>query len=63
MNDNQERIRKHLEGVIDRMEQVIDSPTEVTMKRIEVDTATIAPSSLVPFSSGVLSTRLDHPSP
>jgi hypothetical protein len=43
----QERIHKHLEGVIDRMEQVIDSPTEVLMKRIEVDAATIAVLAVV----------------
>src|SRR5260370_18794369 len=43
----QERIHKHLEGVIDRMEQVIDSPTEVLMKRIEVDAPTIAVLAVV----------------
>jgi len=43
----QERIHKHLQGVIGRMEQVIDSPTEVLMKRIEVDAATIAVLAVV----------------
>src|SRR5258708_13061177 len=43
----QERIHKHLEGVIGRMEQVIDSPTEVLMKRIEVDAAAIAVLAVV----------------
>jgi Asp-tRNA(Asn)/Glu-tRNA(Gln) amidotransferase C subunit len=43
----QEDIRKHLEGVIKRMEQVVDSPVEITMKRIEVDAATIAVLAIV----------------
>lgn len=43
----QEDIRKHLEGVIKRMEQVVDSPVEVTVKRIEVDAATIAVLAIV----------------
>ncbi len=43
----QEDIRKHLEGIIKRMEQVVDSPVEVTMKRIEVDAATIAVLAIV----------------
>jgi len=43
----QEDIRKHLDGVIKRMEQVVDSPVEVTMKRIEVDAATIAVLAIV----------------
>jgi hypothetical protein len=36
----QERIRQHLEGVIDRMEQAINSQNEVEWKRIQVDAAT-----------------------
>jgi hypothetical protein len=43
----QERICKHLEGVIGRVEQVIDSSTQVTMKRIEVDAATVAVLAVV----------------
>ncbi len=43
----QEDIRKHLVGVIKRMEQVVDSPVEVTVKRIEVDAATIAVLAIV----------------
>lgn len=43
----QKDIHKHLEGVINRMEQVIDSPVEVAIKRIEVDAATIAALAVV----------------
>ncbi|HYT41564.1 MAG TPA: hypothetical protein VEP90_04420 [Methylomirabilota bacterium] len=38
----QERIRKHLEGVIDLMEQAINSKNDVEWKRIHVDAATSA---------------------
>jgi hypothetical protein len=43
----QEDIHKHLESVIKRMEQVIDSPVEIAMKHIEVDAATIAVLAIV----------------
>lgn len=43
----QEDIHKHLEGMIHRMEQVIDSPIEVATKRIEVDAATMAALAVV----------------
>jgi hypothetical protein len=43
----QEDIHKHLDSVIKRMEQVIDSPVEIAMKRIEVDAATIAVLAIV----------------
>src|SRR5205823_14708218 len=43
----QEDVRKHLEGVIKRMEQVIDSPVEIVTKRIEADAATIAVLAVV----------------
>jgi hypothetical protein len=36
----QERIRNHLEAVIDRMEQAISSKNEVEWKRLQVDAAT-----------------------
>ena len=38
----QERIRNHLEAVIDRMEQAISSKNEVEWKRLQVDAATTA---------------------
>jgi hypothetical protein len=38
----QEDVRTHLAGVIQRMEQIIDSPLDVALKRIDVDAATIA---------------------
>ncbi len=43
----QERIRRHLEGVIERMEQAIGSENEVEWKRIQVDAATTAVLAIV----------------
>jgi hypothetical protein len=43
----QEGVRKHLEGVIKRMEQIIDSPIEIALKRIDVDAATIAALAVI----------------
>jgi hypothetical protein len=41
-DQKQEGVRTHLEGVIQRMEQIIDSPLDVALKRIDADAATIA---------------------
>ena len=43
----QERIHKHLEGVIDRMEQAISSNNEFEWKRIQADAATTAVLAIV----------------
>ena len=43
----EERIRKHLEGVIDRMEEAISSKNEVEWKRIQVDAATTAVLAII----------------
>ena len=43
----QERTHKHLEGVIDRMEQAISSKNEVEWKRIQVDAATTSVLAIV----------------
>jgi hypothetical protein len=43
----QERLRNHLEGVIDLMEQAISSKNEVEWKRIQVDAATTSVLALV----------------
>ena len=43
----QEHIHKHLEGVIERMEQAISSKNEVEWKRIQVDAATTAVLAIV----------------
>ena len=43
----QERIHKHLQGVIDRMQLAISSRNEVEWKRIQVDAATTAVLAIV----------------
>ncbi len=43
----QERIHKHLQGVIDSMELAISSRNEVEWKRIQVDAATTAVLAIV----------------
>lgn len=43
----EERIRKHLEAVRDRVEQDVVSTADITMKRLEVDAATVVALSIV----------------
>ena len=43
----QERIHKHLQGVIDSMEQAISSRNEVEWKHIQVDAATTVVLAIV----------------
>ena len=43
----QDRIHKHLDTMIARMQQVTDAPTDVMLKRIEVDAAAIAALTVI----------------